>query len=128
MTAVSYLISLTTSQHDVETTVAMLNIVGPGQMIFGSGDRTLRIVPRSRKNMEDVITQLTAIPSIQDVAVVGLSNPVKDSELPGVRTLIADFGLGASGVSDEELSLFLNAKLKGEYTYYLKREWGKRGA
>lgn len=127
MMAESYLMSLTTSQHDVETTVAIINIVGPGAAIFGSGDSTLYIVPKGRTAKKEVIAKLKAIPTIKDVAVVALSNPVNESELPEVRALFSNFGLDASGVTDEELSLFLNAKLKGQYTYYLKFEWGKRG-
>jgi len=127
MTAVTYLMSLTTSQHDVETTVAIMNLMGPGTAVCGSGDSTLHIVLKARTAKEELIKQIKALPSIRDVAVVTLSNPVKESELPEVRSLFVNFGVDPSGITDEELSLFLNAKLNRQYTYYLKFEWGKRG-
>jgi hypothetical protein len=120
---VSYLISVITSQKDVEVILAILNIAGKGHAFhgFSNGDIStdLWIIPKGKKNIQSVITELQTIPAIRSVTIVALSNPVKNSELLEVRKLFADVGWDASSVPDNTLSLFINAKLKGQYTCYI---------
>lgn len=126
MTSVSYLILATISQKDVEDVegvLAILNIAGRGQAFLGSSSgnvsTNLWIIPKDRRNKQDVTTMLQAIPSIRSVSVVTLSNPAREQELVKVRHLFTRLGLDASDVTDDALSLFINAKLKGLYTYYI---------
>jgi hypothetical protein len=132
MKTVSYLMTVSTSQKDVEVMLAILNIAGMGQAFYGESDGTgctdLWIIPQSKKSKREMTTQLLAVAAIRKVSVVRLSRPVKEIELPEVRELFAGIGWDASNVTDKELSLFVNAKLQGEYTYYIdygEREKGK---
>jgi hypothetical protein len=131
MTTVSYLMSVTTSQNDVEVTLAILNIAGMGQAFYGERDSTggtdLWIIPQSKKSSQEVTTQLQAVPAIHSVSVVPVSKPVKETELTEVRELFVGIGWDASSVTDEELSLFINAKLQGQYTYYIDHDKKKKG-
>lgn len=131
MTTASYLMSITTSQKNVEVILAILNIAGMGQAFYGENDGTvgtdLWIIPKSKKSTQEVTTQLQAVPAIRSVSVVQLSKPVKETELVEVRELFAGIGWDASSVTDEELSLFINAKLQGQYTYYIDHDQKKKG-
>ena len=131
MTTASYLMSITTSQKNVEVILAILNIAGMGQAFYGEDDGTvgtdLWIIPKSKKSRKEVTTQLQAVPAIRSVSVVQLSKPIKEAELVEVRELFAGIGWDASSVTDEELSLFINAKLQGQYTYYIDHDQKKKG-
>jgi hypothetical protein len=119
----SYLIAITTASNHVEVMVAVWNIAGKGKMICvvsnGSLSTDLWIIPKGRRNREEVLAQLQATPAIHSVSVVALSNPVRNEELWGVRELFGQIGWNTSDVTDEMLSLFLNVKLRGEYSYYI---------
>ena len=119
----SYIMAIATSKAGVEVFLAIKNIAGTGRAHFGRTDEfggvELWIVPKSKKGREELTTQLKALSFIQQVSVVALSKPVTKTELFEVRELLARLGWDASHVSDEELSLFLNAKLQGKYTYLI---------
>jgi hypothetical protein len=119
----SYLISITTATNDVQIILAILNIAGKGQAFHGfSNDATntaLWIIPRGRKNSQEVTTQLQKMPGILSVSVVTLSTPVQKNELTEVRSLFSQIGWDSSQVTDKALSVFINAKLQGQYTYYV---------
>jgi hypothetical protein len=123
MTPVSYLISISGSQKGVEAILTVAKIAGRGQAFhsFSNGDVStdLWIIPKGKRNRQEVLKQLQAIPAIHSVSVVALSNPIKEKELKEVRELFAGVGLDASSVTNEDLSLFINAKLQGQYTYYI---------
>jgi hypothetical protein len=123
MTAVSYLIAIITTQRSLEVTLALQHIAGSGQAFHGFSNGTvstdLWIIPKGKTNRQKVITQLQAIPTIQSISIVALSNPVKEMELTEVRELFAQVGWDTNSVTDEALSLFINAKLQGQYTYYI---------
>ena len=123
--------TVSTSQKDVEVILAILNIAGMGQAIYGENDSTgwtdLWIIPQSKKSKHEVTTQLLAVPAIRRVSVVRLSKPVKEIELSEVRELFAGIGWDASSVTDKELSLFVNAKIQGQYTYYIDHDETKKG-
>jgi hypothetical protein len=131
MTTASYLMYIATSQKNVEVIMAILNIAGMGQAFYGENDGSvgtdLWIIPKSKKSRQEVITQLQAVPAIRSVSVVQLSKPVKETELVEVRELFAGIGWDVSSVTDEELSLFINAKLQGQYTYYIAHDQKKKG-
>lgn len=129
MTTVSYLMSVTSSQKGAEVFLAILNIAGRGHAFHGSSNgavsKDLWIIPKGNKNKQEVIKQLQAIPAILSVSVVALSKPVRETELAEVRELFAGFGWDASSVTDDELSLFINAKLQGQYTYFIDYDFEK---
>jgi hypothetical protein len=119
----SYLMAVTTTSNPVEVMVAVWNIAGRANAICSFSDGTfstdLWIVPNGKRNREDVLAQLQATPAVQSVSVVALSNPVRNEKLWGVRELFGQIGLDASDVTDETLFVFVNAKLQGEYSYYI---------
>ena len=125
----SYIMTVATSQTGVEVFLAIKNIAGTGYAQYGRsgefGSVELWIVPKSKKSREELLTQLQAVPFIQQVSVVKLSKPVTITELLEVRGLFNSFGWDTSDVRDEELSLFLNAKLQGKYTYMIDFEHEK---
>jgi hypothetical protein len=125
----SYIMTVDTSQTGVEVFLAIKNIVGTGHAQYGKsgdfGNVEMWIVPKSKKSKEELVRQLQAVPFIQQVSVVTLSKPVTNNELLEVRELFNSLGWDTSDVKDEELSLFLNVKLQGKYTYMINLEHGK---
>jgi hypothetical protein len=119
----SYLIAVITASKQVEVLLAVLNIAGKGRAFLGMSDGTVNtdlwIIPKGRRNKEEVLAQLRATPAIDSVAVVALSNPVHNEELGEVRELFSQIGWNSSDIADEALSLFLNDKLRDEYSYYI---------
>ena len=103
--------------------LAVLNIAGSGQAFHGFSNGVvstdLSIIPKGKRNKQEVLIQLQAIPAIRSVSVVALSNPVNEKELKEVRELFAGIGWDACSVTNENLSLFINAKLQRQYTYYV---------
>jgi hypothetical protein len=126
MTTVSYLMSVTTSKMDVEVTLAILNTAGMGQAFHsfsnGVAHTALWIIPKGKKSRQEIITQLQAIPAIRNFSIVALSKPVNKNVLAEVRELFAQLGWDASKVTDDALLLFINAKIQGQYTYYIDYE------
>lgn len=125
----SYIMTVATSQTGVEVFLAIKNIAGTGYAQYGRsvefGSVELWIVPKSKKSREELVTQLQAVPFIQQVSVVTLSKPVTSTELLKVRELFNSLGWNTSTVKDEELTLFLDAKLQGKYTYMIDIEHEK---
>lgn len=125
----SYIMTVATSRTGVEVFLAIKNIAGTGRAQYGRsgnfGNVEMWIVPKSKKSKEELVTQLQAVPFIQQVYVVKLSKPVTDNELLEVRELFNGLGWDTSDVKDEELSLFLNAKLQGKYTHMIDVQHGK---
>jgi hypothetical protein len=119
----SYIMSVTTSQAGVEVFLAVKNIAGTGSIQFSKSSEFNRadlwIIPKSKKSREELVAQIKAVPFIRQVSVVTLSKPITNTELFEVRELFNALGLDASDVKDEELSLFLNARLQGKYTYLI---------
>ena len=125
----SYIMTIATSKIDVEVFLAIRNIAGSGRSEYSRssefGDEELWIVPKSKKSREELVTQLRAVPFIRQVSVVTLSKPITDTKLSEVRELFNGLGWGTSDIRDEELLLFLNAKLQGKNTYMIDFEHGK---
>jgi hypothetical protein len=123
MTSISYLLSITTSSQEPEVILAILNTAGRGYALVGTGNesvsKTLWVIPKGRKNKEEVTTQLKAMPAIKQVSVVALSQPLEATELAEIRELFNDFNWDAKDVSDDELSLFIDSKIQGKYSYYI---------
>jgi hypothetical protein len=125
----SFIMTVATSNAGVEVFLAIRNIAGTGRAEYGRsgdfGNVEMWIVPKSNKSKEELLTQLQGVPFIQQVSVVTLSKPVTKNELLEVRELFNSLGWDTSDVKDEGLSLFLNAKLQGKYTYIIDFEPGK---
>jgi hypothetical protein len=123
MPPISYLLSIVTTQKNVEDTIAVLNTAGRGQAFYGFSNgivhTELWIIPKGKSNSKDITNKLQTIPTIRSISVVALSNPVREQELLPVRELFTQIGWDSSSVSNDELSLFINAKLQGFYTYYI---------
>ena len=124
--------SVTTSKNDVEVLLAILNTAGMGHAFYGQSDinggTDLWFIRKAKKSKQEVIAALQATPAISSVSLVMLSNPVKLAELHEVRELFTTVGWDASNVSDADLSLFIEAKRQGKYTYYIDHDFPqKRG-
>lgn len=124
METFSYIMTVSTSQAAVEVFLAIRNIAGTGRAQYGRsgdfGNVELWIVPKSKKSKEELIAQLQTVPFIQTVSVVELSKPVTNKELLEVRELFNSLGWDTDNVKDEELLLFINARIQGKYTYLLE--------
>jgi hypothetical protein len=129
MDKISYIMTLATSRTGVEVFLTIRNIVGSGSAEYGRsgdfGNVQMWIVPKCKKSKEELVTKLQAVPLIQQISVVTLSNPIGSNELVEVRELFNSLNWDTSNVTDERLSLFLNAKLQGKYTYMLDFEHRK---
>jgi hypothetical protein len=125
----SYIMTVATLKTGVEVLLAIRNIAGTGRVQYGRsgefGNIEMWIIPKSKKSKEELVTQLISVPFIQQVSVVKLSNPITKNELLEVHELFSSLGWDTSDIQDEELSLFLNAKLQGKYTYIIDFEHGK---
>jgi hypothetical protein len=115
--------TVTKFQSGMGDFLAVKNIAGTGQIQYGRGGTAgivdLWIIPKSKKNPEEVVSQLEAVPFILNVSVVSLSKPVTNTEVTKARELLNSLGWDTSAVGDEDLSLYLNAKLQGKWTYLL---------
>ncbi len=131
MTTFNYIITIATSQSDAEYFLAVRNTIGKGRPQYGvsyeHGSLELWIVGAVKKNQEELMTKLRAVPFVQQVSVVTLSSPVTSKELLNVRELLNNIALNTDTVSDELLSLFIEAKLQGKYTYGFEIEQGQNG-
>ena len=131
MTTHGYLLSITTSKTDTGIALAIRNTAGRAQAFhgFSNGGVTtnLWIISEARKSKEEVITLLQVIPAIQNISIVSLSIPVYTNELAEVRELFAHIGWDSSNVTDDALWLFINAKLKGQYNYYIDYDYKEKG-
>src|SRR5688572_22297184 len=129
MTTFSYIMSVTTSKKDMEIILAILNTAGMGQSIHGRSNgvvnRDLWIFPKSKRNRQEIISQLQAIPGILSLSIVQLSNPVNVNELADIRELFAHHGWDARNVSDDTLSLYINASLQSQYIYFIDYDPGE---
>ncbi|HET6768436.1 MAG TPA: hypothetical protein VFH08_13590 [Chitinophagaceae bacterium] len=123
MTPVGHIISVTVSPGNKEVVPVVLKITGRGQLIFGSTMQDLSnhlfVIPDSEKSAQEITAELQAVPGFSKVAVVALSQPVNEREISDVRKLFAGLDWDASGVTDDQLSLFIDDKLRGQYTYYI---------
>lgn len=129
MEVFSYILTVTTPQPGVEVYLAIRNIAGTGRAQYvrttDSGSVEVWIVPKSKRSKAELITQLQELPFINQVSVVPLSKPVTNHEVLEVRELFNNLDWDMSNVKDEEMSLFLNAKLDGKSTYMIGLEHPK---
>ena len=127
MRPIGYIISISTSQSNIEDVLTVLKIAGQGQMLFGTTTEALSthlyVIPAGKKSKQELTTQLQAVPAFSKIHVVALSKSLKKTELSEVRKIFAGFNWDSSGVSDDELSLFIVSKLKGQYSYYIDLDY-----
>ena len=131
MIPAGYIISVTTSEIDRQVVPTVLKIAGHGQVLFVSSTEAVNthlfVIRESKTSTQELTTQLLAVPGFSKVAIVALSTPIMQTELSEVRELFTGLGWDASCVTDDELSLFINDKLLGQYTYYLDLDHKKYG-
>jgi hypothetical protein len=123
MPKTSYLLALTFSRSNPELFLQVLNLAGRFEAILGFGNddfnTDLRLIPNPRRNASEIKKALEKTASVRKVSLAALTDPVKETELAEVRKLLLDIGLNPEKVTDDELSLFLNERLKGRYTYHI---------
>jgi len=125
MTAGSYLLLITRTTTSANFSRSVINIAGRGQALGGrsrSDDnicKELWMIFKGKRDKHEMITQLKAVPGVNDVTAAAVSLPVEQHALKEVRALFASFGWDANGIDDETLTLFIEARLKGEYRYYI---------
>jgi hypothetical protein len=131
MIPVGYIVSVTASESNGQVVQTVLKIAGRGQVIFGSTKEAvsthLFVIRESKKSKQGLTTQLQAVPGFSKVAIVALSKPINETELSEVREIFAGLDRDASSVTDDELSLFINDKLLGQYTYYIDLDHKRNG-
>lgn len=125
----SYIMTVTYSPTDSELYLAIKNLAGTGRGHYGQSDGfrsiELWIIPKSRKRKEELLEQLQALAPIEQVSLVSLSKPASAAELLQVRELFNNMGLNSRSVKDEDLSLFLQTRLEGKYSYLIYTEQGQ---
>lgn len=125
----SYIMTVTYSPTDSELYLAIKNLAETGRVHYGQSDGfrsiELWIIPKSRKRKEELLEQLQALAPIEQVSLVSLSNPASAAELLQVRELFNNMGLNSRTVNDENLSLFLQTRLEGKYSYLIYTEQGQ---
>jgi hypothetical protein len=123
MIPVGYIISITASENNRQVVQTVLKIAGRGQCFLGSTKEAVSIylflIRDTKNSKQELATQLKAIPGFSKSAIVALSKPIDGTELSEVRKIFADLDWDTTGVTDDELSLFINDKLLGQYTYYI---------
>ena len=123
MTPVGYMISVTASPSNRQVVQTVLKLAGAGQTISGltteSISAYLFVTTAGTKSTQELTIQLQAAQDFSKVTIVSLSKPINRAELSEVREIFAGLNWDASNVSEDELSLFLNDKLLGQYTYYI---------
>src|SRR5215207_3905449 len=123
MITVGYIISVTASPGNRQVVPAVLKIAGNGQVFFGSTTEDvsthLFIIRENKQSSQDLTAQLQAVPGFRNVAIVAISKPINDTELSALRELFAGHNWDTSSVTDDELSLFIDDKMLGQYAYYI---------
>ena len=132
MKPIGYIISVSTSVSNTQVIPVVLKIAGRGQMIFGSTmediSNHLFVIRDSEKSAQEITTELQAVPGFSKVAVVALSKPVNETEIAEVRKLFAGLDWDTSNVTDDELTLFIDDKLPGQYRYYIDLNHNRNGS
>jgi len=123
MTAGSYLLLITRTTTPANFSRLVINIAGRGQALGGRSNdnihKELWMIFKGKRDKDEMITQLKTVPGVSDVTAAAVSSPVEQHALKEIRALFASFGWDANGIDDETLTLFIEARLKGEYRYYI---------
>jgi len=124
MTPETYLLCIEqSSQGDLELTLSILNIAGRGSAFYGSsndsGSISLWLIFKGKNNPAEIKKQLEAISPIQKVTVVTISSPMKESEITDLRAVFLKIGWDAQDISNQDLSMFIYAKLHRQETHYI---------
>ena len=126
ITPVAHVVVITTDAGAVNAHIELLNINENTRGLIGSGDgktaRNFYLIPGNSKTSSELREVIKNINGVREISLVSLSNPITNSELADFRKLFLQNKFDASGVSDDELSLYLNSQLKGESTYILHSE------
>jgi len=91
--------SVTTSQNQVKALLAILNLAGWEHVMahpMKVSMNILWIIPEGKKNRQEVMTQLQAVPAIRSISVVALSKQVKQTELPKCEHYLLALGWDAT--------------------------------
>ncbi|HEX8334049.1 MAG TPA: hypothetical protein VF622_15625 [Segetibacter sp.] len=117
-----YIISFQTFEEYRAPIFTLMKIAGTVHDIFTSTSNKVTThvyaVPSGKLKRQELTAQLQAVPDFQNVIVVEISKPIKGKELFKVREISA-VNYDASKASDHDLSLYLNAKLDGQFSYYI---------
>lgn len=124
MTPRSYILYIEkSSQGDIEHTLSILNIAGMGVAFYGgtndSGSVSLWLIFKGKNNPAEIKKQLEAIAPIKKVTVITISSPIQESEITDIRSVFLKIGWDSQGVSNADLSMFINSKLHHQETHYI---------
>lgn len=111
------------SQGDIELMLSILNIAGRGFSFYGSSNDStslsLWLIFNGKNNPAEIKKQLEAISPIKKVTVITVSSPIKETEIKALREVFLKIGWDSQDVSNEELSMFIKAKLHHQETHYI---------
>lgn len=126
----SLLILLKLKEYSDEVYYTIMNSIGRGYH-YCKGDNLCRtelwMIPKARKEKQEIITLLKAIQDVQTVSLVVIEGSAIPADLNEVRSLFADYGWDTGSVSDEELLLYLNSVFQLKNTYYIDFDLGNTG-
>jgi len=131
MMQISLLILLELKEYSDDLYFTIVNSIGRGYH-YSKEDNVSRtelwMIPKARKEKNEIINQLKAIEVVQNVSLVTIENSAKSVDLKAVRQLFTAYGWDAGSIKDEELLLYLNSTFQLQGTYYIDFESGKPGA
>ncbi|RYY95335.1 MAG: hypothetical protein EOO11_16040 [Chitinophagaceae bacterium] len=115
----NFVVSISGKAFSKESQVAILNLSGNAQVVFGLNEKNLWIFPKCKKSKEEIVAALNAAPGLFDISVLPMDNPLSEEQVAMIRQMVTGFELDISQVSDEELSAYLNSLSEGKPTHFL---------
>jgi hypothetical protein len=123
---VAHVVVITNNAGNVNAHLELLKINKDTRGLLGSGDgntaRNFYLIPGNSKTSSELKEVLKNINGIHEISIISLSNPVTNSELADYRKLLLQYKMDASGVSDDELLMYLHSQLKRDDIYVLHSE------
>jgi len=86
-------------------------------MEFGVGRTSFWTLPNSKKNGEEVIRLLKAIPHIQSIFLVSLSKPIKPVEVEELRKILNRFSIDTTAITTKQFEVYLESILEEKDIY-----------
>jgi len=123
MTPAGYIISVTTDSNNRGFIPSVRNVLDSRQMLMASGgeEKTvyLFIVSADNINAKKLKKQLQAVPGLKKVLFASFDIPIKATGSGAVRDIFIHVDYDLSNITDDQLTILLESKLKGQFTYTL---------
>ena len=129
MNQADYIILMNSQQSNSEASHSLRKISNVVLLGGSSNEKMssdLFLITQTLISKDEITSQLGSIPGIVDTSIVSLSQPVKTDELAQVRKVLGEMTWDASNLTDDELSMYLEDKRKGQWTFYLEPEGRKK--